>query len=78
MITDEIIEEVRANREAHAARFNYDLRAIYEDLKKSERERISTEYPFVEPPRLITLSLIKQLSTNKSLYRTTAPLPTPR
>lgn len=32
-MNDEIITEVRAIREAHAAKFNYDLRAIFEDLK---------------------------------------------
>ncbi|MGD2093082.1 MAG: hypothetical protein PVH61_43375 [Candidatus Aminicenantes bacterium] len=38
MIKDPIVEEVRKIREAHAAKFNYDLRAIYEDLKKQEKE----------------------------------------
>ncbi len=33
---DAIVEEVRTAREAHAARFNYDLTAIYEDLKTKE------------------------------------------
>ena len=35
---DPIVEEIRKIREEHAARFNYDLDAIYEDCKKSERE----------------------------------------
>lgn len=77
-MTDEIIEEVRANREAHATKFNYDLRAIYEDLKKSERERIATGHPFVEPPRFIGLLPIEQASANNPLHRTTTPLPTPQ
>ncbi len=34
---DPIVEEVRKVREAHAAEFNYDLRAIYRDLKEKER-----------------------------------------
>ena len=38
---DEIVDEVRANREAYAAEFNFDLRAIFEDLKK--REQAHTE-----------------------------------
>ena len=50
MLNDEIISEVRAIREAHAARFSYNLRAIYEDLKKSESERLITGHPFVSPP----------------------------
>jgi hypothetical protein len=67
MAIDEIIDEIRANREAHAAKLNYDLRAIYEDLKRSEIERVNMGHPFVEPPA-------KQGSANKSLHRTTAPL----
>lgn len=38
MINDPIVEEVRKVRDAHAAQFNYDLRAIYEDLKKQEKK----------------------------------------
>jgi len=29
MLNDEIVDEVRAIREAHAAKFGYNLRAIY-------------------------------------------------
>ncbi|MFH1114390.1 MAG: hypothetical protein V1792_10755 [Pseudomonadota bacterium] len=36
MWTDPIVEEVRKVREEHAARFGYDLRAIYDDLKATE------------------------------------------
>ncbi|MDE0124490.1 MAG: hypothetical protein OXN97_07945 [Bryobacterales bacterium] len=34
---DEIIEEVRANRDRLAALRNYDIRALYEDAKNRER-----------------------------------------
>jgi hypothetical protein len=34
---DEIVEEVRAAREAYAARFNYDLAEMFKDLKSKER-----------------------------------------
>ena len=37
MWVDPIVEEVRKAREAHAAKFNYDLRAIYRDLKEKEK-----------------------------------------
>ena len=37
MKDDPIVAEVRRVREAHAARFNYNLRAIYEDIKKQEQ-----------------------------------------
>ena len=33
---DEILEEVRAARERYAARFDYDLKRMFEDLKKKE------------------------------------------
>jgi hypothetical protein len=36
--TDEIVEEVRAARDAYAAKFDYDLTRIFEDLKKKEAE----------------------------------------
>ena len=35
--SDPIVDEVRRVRDAYAARFNYDLRAIYRDLKEQEQ-----------------------------------------
>ena len=35
---DPIVEEVRKVRDEHAAQFNYDLDAIYADMKRIERE----------------------------------------
>jgi hypothetical protein len=35
---DEIVEEVRAAREAYAAQFDYDLKRMFEDLKKKEEQ----------------------------------------
>ena len=35
--SDPIVDEVRRARDAYAARFNYDLRAIYRDLKDQEQ-----------------------------------------
>jgi hypothetical protein len=35
--SDPIVDEVRRVRDAYAARFNYDLRAIYRDLKNQEK-----------------------------------------
>ena len=37
MKSDPIVEEVRKIRQAHAAKFNYDLAAICADLKKKEK-----------------------------------------
>ena len=36
-MNDPIVEEVRRIRDAHAARFNYDLDAICEDIRKQEQ-----------------------------------------
>jgi hypothetical protein len=38
-MNDPIVDEVRKVRDAHAARFNYDLHAIFLDIKKREKER---------------------------------------
>jgi hypothetical protein len=35
--SDPIVEEVRKAREAYAARFNYDLHAIFRDLQVQEQ-----------------------------------------
>jgi len=37
MPPDDIIAEIRAFRDAYAERFNYDMRAMYLDLKEQER-----------------------------------------
>jgi len=36
MWKDPIVEEVRKIREEHAARFDYDLKRIFDDLKEME------------------------------------------
>ncbi len=38
MDPDPIVEEVRKARQEHAARFNYDLDAICDDLKEKEKD----------------------------------------
>ena len=38
MFKDPIVEEVRAVRQKHAARFNHDLRKIAEDLRAKEQQ----------------------------------------
>lgn len=37
MIKDEIVEETRRLRDEYAKQFDYDLRRIYEDLKKKRK-----------------------------------------
>jgi hypothetical protein len=52
-MNDPFIDEIRQYRDAHAARFNYDMKAIYEDIKRHEKEREEkTGCKFVSyPPR---------------------------
>ncbi len=38
MWKDEIVEEVRKVRDEYAAKFNYDLDAIYTDIKEQEKK----------------------------------------
>jgi len=38
MSIDSLVDEIRAEREAYAARFNYDLWAIFRDIKEQERK----------------------------------------
>ncbi len=51
MWEDPIVEEVRKVREVHAAQFNYDLEAIYRDLKREEKESSRTFVSY--PPRRV-------------------------
>lgn len=51
MWKDEIVEEVRRIREANAAKFNHDLKAIYEDALKRQKasERKTVSFPARKP-----------------------------
>ena len=51
MIDDPIVAEVRKARDEHAAKFNYDLDAIFRDLK--EKERTSGRKYVRYPPRSV-------------------------
>lgn len=46
--SDPIVEEVRRIRDAYAAQFQYNLRAIFRDLKRQEQ---CGGYPIVPPPQ---------------------------
>lgn len=50
MWKDPIVEEVRRTREAHAAKFGHDLRAIFEDLRR-QQERSGREVVSFPPKR---------------------------
>jgi hypothetical protein len=47
MWQDPIVAEVRKIREAHAAQYHYDIRAIYAALKKAEEQsqRLKVSFP---------------------------------
>jgi hypothetical protein len=49
MVDDPIVEEVRKARQQHSAQFNFDLQAIYEDLKR--QEAVSGYHVVTFPPR---------------------------
>ena len=52
---DPIVEEIRRFREEHAARFNYDVNAIFDDIKRSEKSLKEGGWTFVTlPPKRIT------------------------
>ena len=53
--SDPIVDEVRRARDAYAARFNYDLRAIYRDLKAQEKRSGRTIVSYAENPADIEL-----------------------
>ena len=49
--TDPIIAELRTVRDAHAARFNYDVKAIFRDLQARQKAsgRKYVRYPAKRP-----------------------------
>ena len=61
MWKDEIVEEVRKRREAYAAKFNYDLQAMYEDLKKAERKSKRKKVSF-KPKKPLRIELKTKVS----------------
>lgn len=52
MWDDPIVDEIRRIREAHAAQFNYDVRAIARDIQ--EREARSGRRYVTLPPRRVS------------------------
>jgi hypothetical protein len=50
MRDDPIVEEIRRIRDAHSARFNCDLEAICQDVKRSEEQLKTSGWRFVTAP----------------------------
>ncbi len=49
-MNDEIIDEVRAIKESIGAKFNYNLRALFEEIKRGEAESQAKGIKLVLPP----------------------------
>ena len=76
-MNDPIVDEIRQYRDAHAARFNYDLKAIYEDIKRREKEREEkTGCKFVSyPPRRVEPSPAPKAGAPPAPMAANTPLP---
>ena len=64
-MNDPIVDEVRKIRDAHAARFNYDLDAIFRDIKEREKK---SGLQFVQ-------GVARQPMPNQTLQPTGAAIP---
>jgi len=49
-MSDEIIDEVRAIKDGIGVKFNYDLRALFEEIKRGEAELQAKGVNLVSPP----------------------------
>jgi len=49
-MNDEIITEVRAIKDAIGEKFNYDLRTLFEDIKRGEAELKAKGIHLISPP----------------------------
>ena len=62
MLRDAIVEEVRRYRDEYAKSFNYDLQAIYQDLKEKQKESGRKIVSF--PPRPAISFVLTDKSAN--------------
>jgi len=62
MWVDPLVEEVRKARQDHAARFRYDIEAIYQDLKNQEQKGKYKILSF--PPKRLPIELISRNDGN--------------
>lgn len=61
-MNDPIVDEVRRVRDAHASRFNYDLDAIFQDIKERERKA-----------GLVFVQGVARLAVSNEVLQSTAP-----
>ena len=68
----EIIDEVQAIKEASGAKFNYDLRALFEEIKRGETEcqakGINLVLPPANPECFPTSALQRSKSQNRRIH----------
>ena len=57
MWQDTIVEEVRTVRQEHAKKFNFDLREIFADLKKQEKNSSRKFVTFTPKRALATVAV---------------------
>lgn len=60
-MSDEIIAEVRATKEAMAEQFNFDIRRIYEDIKRSEIQTEKEGWHHVQPTLPLPTSAFQKI-----------------
>lgn len=65
MIKDEIVEETRRLRDEWARQFNYDLRKMFEDLKKKRKESGRTYVSFSESETFSKKAPAKKIRDSK-------------
>ena len=53
-MNDEIITEVRSIKDAIGAKFNYDLRALFKEIKQGEAELQTKGIQLITPPTELT------------------------
>ena len=71
-MNDEIIDEVRAIKEAIGAKFNYNLRALFEEIKRGETESqakgINLVLPPANPEKLPTSALQRGKTRRRQIH----------
>ena len=66
-MNDEIISEVRFIKDDIAAKFNYDLRALFEEIKCGEKKLLAKGIQLIPPP--INIIPSSALQRNRFAHR---------
>jgi hypothetical protein len=70
--SDPIVDEIRRIRDAHAAKFNYDPRAIFQDIQEREKQSGRKYVSFAE----VKIEPQQGAEPKQPLQPTEAPIPT--